>query len=220
MNTDENVKKLIDKVNSGDLAEFFKPLDGSNFGVYLPVYEDQGTVKLMLGGYSQIEKNLKVSISNGGDNALVGAKPVAWLGGANAKDSKCDHGGTASCGHCTGHADACRHCTHAKGKIAGDLTKPSLTDAKELDYDLAVAGLKNKKQLLESLSHEQFGLTLLHGHNDKFMFTELPADHVAVISNGITSFRPDSEVLKDPTFVPNVWRSINGQLKIAGGHSK
>lgn len=57
----------------------------------------------------------------------------------------------------------------------------------------------------------------MHGHSDKFMFTKFPEGFVSVIANGITTFRKEKEVMDDKTFVPNVWRSINGKLHVAGG---
>ena len=93
-------------------------------------------------------------------------------------------------------------------------------DAPELDYHETVKEIEGKKDLLNFLAGEQLGVTLLHGHNEKFMFTKLPEGYVSVIENGVTNFRKEVDVFKDPNFVPNVWRSINGQLKVAGGHSK
>ena len=141
------------------------------------------------------------------------AFPVAWMGGQNAKDSKCSHGGTAKCKHCTGHASHCRHCTHKTGNFGQDFAAP------QLDYAKAAEKIKDNKALLESLAKEQFGLTLLHGHSDEFMFTKLPEGYVSVVSNDTTHFRKEAEVAQDTTFVPNVWRSINGQLRVAGGYS-
>jgi hypothetical protein len=211
---DDEVKALIAKVHSGELDQFAPHLDGTDFGIYMPTYSDQDGVKLMLQGYSQLERNLKVHVSKGDAEELLDAKPVGWMGGGNAKDSKCTHGGTTKCKHCTGHADHCRHCTHARGKTKGDLVAP------KLDYDEAVKQLVHKRDLLDELSKKNFGLTLLHGHNDEHMFTKLPEGYVSVVSDGTTSFRKEEEVLADPTFVPNVWRSVNGKLRVAGGHSE
>ena len=52
------------------------------------------------------------------------------------------------------------------------------------------------------------------------MFTKLPQGYISVIAGGKTEFRSVSEVTEDSTFVPNVWRVIGGELKIAGGHSQ
>lgn len=52
------------------------------------------------------------------------------------------------------------------------------------------------------------------------MFTKLPEGYVSVIANGATTFRKESDVAKDKTFVPNMWRSINGKLQVAGGFSE
>lgn len=214
MQIEDKVKALIEQVQAGELNEHLESIDGSDFGIYIPVYEEQGKIKMMLDGYSQTERNLVVSVSKKDDEELTDALPVAWIGGQNAKDSSCRHGGTVKCKHCTSHTAACRHCTHTSGKLAGQL------DAPQLDYENVVADIGNKKQLLEALAGKQVGLTLLHGHNDQFMFTKLPDGYVSVIANGVTSFRKENDVNQDPTFVPNVWRSINGQLRVAGGYSQ
>ena len=213
MKIDANVQKLIDKIKTEKLKGIAKQLEGTDFGLYLPTYADNGAVKMMLDGYSQTERNLVVTVSPQDDTAPADALPVAWMGGKNAKDSKCTHGGTVKCKHCTGHASSCRHCTHQREKTMGDL------DAPELDYMSAVDKLTNKADLLESLAGENFGLTLLHAHNEKFMFTKLPDGYVSVISDGITTFRMEADVALDPSFVPNVWRSVNGELRVAGGYS-
>ncbi len=214
MKLDEKVKNLITKAESKLITSFAKALEGSDFGIYIPVYADGDTIKPMLEGYSQTEKNLVVSISKGAKKDPE-AKPVAWMGGAQGKDSKCTHGGKRSCTHCTGpHGGACKHCTeHNTGGLGGDLKAP------ELDYDSAIKTLTNKKDLLDKLALEGFGLTLLHGHNNKFMFTKLPEGYISVISNDVTDFRTEGEVQKDTTFVPNVWRYVGGKLKVAGGYS-
>ncbi len=213
MRADSDVKELIQKVNGGELNKYLADLDGTHFGLYLPTYDDGDSVKMMLQGYSQTERNLKVFVSKDSDNAIEGAKMVAWMGGQNAKDSKCAHGGTAKCRHCTAHGSHCRHCTHKSGRTVGDLIAP------ELNYDDAILKLDDKRHLLEPLASDQFGLTLLHGHNDQYMFTHLPEGQVSVISNGTTSFRKEEDVLNDPTFVPNVWRASQGRFRVAGGHS-
>ncbi len=214
MNIDDKVKALMEKIQSGKMDEHLKSLDGSDFGLYIPVYVDKATVKPMLEGYSQNEKNLTVLLSKDAEGIPADAKPVAWMGGQIAKDSKCNHGGTSKCKHCTGHASHCRHCTHKAGKLGGDFVAP------ELDYDGAFGQLENKKDLLESLSKEEIGLVLLHGHNDKFMFTKLPPGYVSVISGDKTTFRTQEEVSQDNTFVPNMWRSVEGKLLVAGGYSE
>jgi hypothetical protein len=213
MNADDEVRELVQRVEAGDLDQYVAHLDGTDFGLYLPAYVEKNRVKLMLKGYSQIERNLKVNVSKSTDDALIGAKPVAWMGGQIAKDSKCAHGSTAICKHCTAHPQHCRHCTHKTGQFGKDLLAP------ELDYDDAIKKLDDKKHLLDPLAKDQFGLALLHGHNDQFMFTKLPEGHVSVIENGMTTFRKEEDVLKDSTFVPNVWRAVGGRLRIAGGYS-
>lgn len=212
MKANEEVEKLIQRVNGGDFNKYIADLDGTDFGLYLPAFAEGDNVKLMLQGYSQLERNLAISVSEG-ENDILGSKVVGWIGDQDAKDSKCTHGSTAKCTHCTTHPSNCRHCTHNRGKNQDDFRAP------ELDYDSSIRDLDNKRHLLDPLAKDQLGLTLLHGHNDKFMFTKLPEGHVAVISDGITSFRREEDVLSDETFVPNIWRASEGQFRIAGGYS-
>lgn len=215
MQVDAKIKDAIASVESGKLSELLQKVDNSDFGLYVPVYEDQGVIKPMLEGYSQTERNLVISVGKKDVDDPEGALPVGWLGRIDAKDSSCRHGDHDKCRHCTSHQDKCRHCTHPKGKsVAG------IDGAPELDYHKVVKQIDDKRELLDELAAHGMGLTLLHGHSDQFMFTKLPEDYVAVIANGLTTFRKSTDVAKDPTFVPNVWRSVNGQLRVAGGHSQ
>ncbi len=216
MDIDDKVKQLLDKVNSGKLNEYLYSLDGSDFGLYIPVYVDGDTVRLMKDGYSQTETNLRVTVNKVSDGITEDAQVVGWMGNVDGKDSSCSHGGTKSCKHCTSHKDRCRHCTgHKNLEVNNDLIAP------ELDYDSAIEQLKtNYAGILNSLAKEEFGLALLHGHNNEFTFTKLPEEYVSVVSNGVTTFRTETEVKNDPTFVPNMWRFINGELLVAGGYSQ
>lgn len=107
------------------------------------------------------------------------------------------------------------HCTHPKK--AFHQSNHSSVEMPELNYHKVVAQLSGMEDLLSSLAKHGVGLTLLHGHSDKFMFTKFPEGFVSVIANGITTFRKEKEVMDDKTFVPNVWRSISGKLHVAGG---
>lgn len=218
MNVDDDVKSLIASVDAGKFDEHLKGLEGTHFGIYAPVFVENGTVKMMLKGYSQTERNLQVSITptlGGGEEEDAPALPVGWVGGVDHKDSACKHKGGCNCKHCTGHASHCRHCGgHACGMGVNEF------DAPELDYANAVSKLSDHEDRLQKLAKNNFGLTLLHGHSENSMFTVLPTDYVSVISNGVTSFRPVTEVESDQTFVPNVWRVVDGQFKIAGGYSE
>lgn len=213
MKANEEVEQLIQRVNGGEFNKYIADLDGTDFGLYLPAFAEGDDVKLMLQGYSQVEKNLEVVVSKNENDDLSSAKVVGWIGSQVAKDSKCTHGSTAKCKHCSAHPKNCRHCTHNRGKYGDDLRAP------ELDYDSTIRNLDDRRHLLEPLAQDQLGLTLLHGHNDEFMFTKLPEGHVAVISDGITSFRKEEDVLKDETFVPNIWRASEGRFRVAGGYS-
>lgn len=227
MRIENSVKNLIAKIHSGKMKNFLNELDGSDFGLYIPIYVNKNIVSPMPKGYSQTESNLTISISKNTDDILSDAKTVAWMGWQNSSDAKCEHkpgkdsrcnhtpGGPIKCRHCTQHKGHCRHCTHKNG---GQEPENNLV-APELKYDLAVATLNDKRDLLEALAKEGFGLALLHGHNDEFMFTKLPEGYIAVITDNQTIFRTDLEVEQDSEFVPNMWRSINGQLRIAGGYS-
>ena len=58
MEVENDVQEVINKINSGELNELISQVDGTEFGVYLPVFEDQGAIKKMLNGYSQVERDL------------------------------------------------------------------------------------------------------------------------------------------------------------------
>lgn len=213
MEVENDVQEVINKINSGELNELISQVDGTEFGVYLPVFEDQGAIKKMLNGYSQVERDLLISISQAesDDDAL----PIGWFGNIAGKDSSCRHGGTASCTHCTTHTAECRHCTsHANSMSSNPFSAP------ELDYPNAVQGIDDKQDLLDKLATEGLGLTLLHGHSNDHMFTKLPPEYISVIANGKTEFRLESDVVNDATFVPSTWRVVNGELKVSGGHSQ
>lgn len=216
MKIDDKVKAAIECIESGKLNDYLRQVDNLDFGFYIPVYDDNGIIKPMLEGYSQTERNLVVSVGKKNEDDQKDALPVGWLGQLGVKkDSSCRHGGGDVCRHCTRHNDHCRHCSHPKNNFV-----MGIENAPELDYHEVVKSISSKQELLNSLALEGMGITLLHGHSNQFMFTKLPEGYVAVIVNGITVFRKESDVLKDSTFVPNAWRSINGVLRVAGGHSE
>jgi len=126
MKANEEVEKLIQRVNGGDFNKYIADLDGTDFGLYLPAFAEGDNVKLMLQGYSQLERNLAISVSEG-ENDILGSKVVGWIGDQDAKDSKCTHGSTAKCTHCTTHPSNCRHCTHNRGKTRMTLEPLSST---------------------------------------------------------------------------------------------
>lgn len=215
METDDAVKALIDKVQSGSLNAHVGSLEGSDFALFIPTFVDNNKVKLLGSGLSQTENNLKISVTKS-DLLPTDAKAVAWVGDVNAKDSSCKHGGTRTCKHCTGHTKACFHCSkHVDKKWSFDDI-----DAPELNYQKAIETLQDKQTLLKTLAKENLGLALLHGHSQKYDFTKLPDDKVSVISDGLTTFRPADEVAADDTFVPNMWRVSGGKLTVAGGYSQ
>ena len=164
-------------------------------------------------GYSQNESDLVISISATDKPTPEDTKSVAWYGRIQDENSSCHHGGTISCTHCAGgHTGGCSHCSSHKGaKLGGDFMAP------ELNYDKTVEQLINYKDLIIELSNEGYGISLLHGHSQKHMFTKLPENYVSVISNNETSFRKLSNVKKDLNFIPNMWRIKNGTAIIAGG---
>ena len=212
MQVENDVQEVINKVKSGKLNKLLSKLDGSDFGIQLPVYDDQGTIKMMLAGYSQVERDLIISVSR--DNVDDDALQIGWFGSLDGKDSSCSHGNLQKCRHCTAHGGRCSHCTHTTDHSG------LIEDAPKLDYFEMVEEIKNKQDILDELAPEGLGLTLIHGHSNKHMFTKLPEDRISVIVAGKTEFRLESDVAKDPTFVPNVWRVINGELKVSGGHSQ
>ncbi len=227
MKIDKKIKSIIEAVQSGKLNNYLEQIDNSDFGIYVPIYEEQGTIMPIPEGYSQIERNLIVSIERKKDELVLIKREVSdleaplavgWFGALRNKDSVCKHGDVNSCKHCTSHTGACMHCTHPKK--AFHQSNHSSVEMPELNYHKVVAQLSGMEDLLSSLAKHGVGLTLLHGHSDKFMFTRFPEGYVSVIANGITTFRKEKEVMDDKTFVPNVWRSISGKLHVAGGYSE
>lgn len=228
MKIDKKIKSIIEAVQSGKLNNYIEQIDNSDFGIYVPICEEQGTIMPIPEGYSQIERNLIVSIERKKDELVLIKREVSdseaplavgWFGSLLGKDSKCKHGDTTSCKHCTIHPNACKHCT-SHPKKASQVSNSDFDKMSELNYHKVVAQLSGMEDLLSSLAKHGVGLTLLHGHSDKFMFTKLPEGYVSVIANGITTFRKEKEVMDDKTFVPNVWRSIGGKLHVAGGYSE
>lgn len=227
MKIDIKIQSIIDNIQNGKLNEYLKQLDNSDFGLYVPAFEDQGTVKPMMEGYSQNEQDLAISIEKNNESNPDGGLIVGWLaapkpssgdgGDPSPYDNDvCHHGGKRSCHHCKSHGRGATRCNgHAdKRSMSGIELAP------ELDYHAVVKQIDNKKELLNSLASYGLGLTLLHGHSEQFMFTTLPEGYVSVIADGVTTFRKEVDVAKDSTFVPSTWRSINAEIRVAGGHSQ
>ena len=191
MQIEDKLKTLLDKVNTGTINTSLTLLEGTDFGLYLPMYADGNEVKKMLEGYSQTEKDLVISISKNEESLPSDTKAVGWFGNLEGKDSQCKHGGTKSCKHCTTHTLDCKHCTGHPIPTAshiGDL------DAPELNYNDSIEQLTNFGGLLEELANDGIGISLLHGHNSSHEFTKLPEGIVSVISNDTTNFRSIEEV--------------------------
>jgi hypothetical protein len=220
---DEDVRLALLKVRSGALDEHLPALESSAFGIYLPIYLDGDRVTRLPPGYSQVETDLDVSVLPTSDiEANEELQSVAWFGGpGKPDDSKCSHPKTGpyTCKHCTKHTGNCRHCTGHPQKKKNDASAPINFEASELDYDAAIATFEEKRPMLAALESEGFGLGLLHGHSDRFKFTELPIGYVSVVTNGRTEFRTNEEVAGDKSFVPNIWRSVGGRYEVAGGLS-
>lgn len=88
------------------------------------------TIKPLLKGMSQTERNLVVSISKESDPLPQDTKPVAWLGIINGQDrSWVPPGGPRSCTHCKGHGGGVRGCIRPGRGVWQDL------DAPELNYN-------------------------------------------------------------------------------------
>lgn len=62
MKIDDKIKSIIAGIESGKLNEYLKQIDNSDFGFYIPVFEENGVIKPMKEGYSQTERNLKLSV--------------------------------------------------------------------------------------------------------------------------------------------------------------
>ncbi|MEQ1897676.1 MAG: hypothetical protein ABL971_09870 [Vicinamibacterales bacterium] len=221
MKIEDKMKQLLNKVASGEMDTFIPPLAGGDFGIFISAYVDGEYVRLMKEGYSQIERNLKVTVESDTGRVPEDTFVVGWMGRIEARG----HGGV----QCRGIHNSCQaHCpktSHGAGQKnckghPQNHAVPDELDAPELKYELAVAELKLKQDLLDSLAKDGFGLALLHGHNNTFTFTKLPEGYVSVVSNGVTRFLREADIRSDPAFVPNTWRSINGELRVAGGYSQ
>lgn len=214
LKVDPKVQELIEKATTGALDVDPSDFAGSQFGLYLPTYVDGDTVKMMEEGYSQTEADLRITVTKNALENDPDAKTVGWIGSTFDKDSKCRHGGTASCKHCTSHPSNCRHCTgHKDFKFGDDVSTP------QLDYEAEASKIAEKQELLGRLAKDNFGISLLHAHSSQYEFAQLPEDLVAVISNGKTNFRNLQDVVNDKTFVPNTWRYVGEKLIPSGGYS-
>lgn len=152
---------------------------------------------------------------------------VGWFGRARTPDDLAE---TTYCTHCTHCSHTTKTCNHRypdgpqviclSHPVPDEFNPGSILGWPELNYDKVVKEIDSKQELLNSLAAHGVGLTLLHGHSNEFMFTKLPEGYVSVITNGATTFRKESDVAKDKNFVPNMWRSINGKLQVAGGFSE
>lgn len=215
MNMENEVRSIIEKVNSGEFDNLSNELERADFGLFYPAYVENGTVKMMKPGYIQTETDLKIAVTANGLRD-PSAKTIAWMGsGRETSWSACKHPGTGphTCEHQNRHGN-CIHCRGHDNPHSFKKEKPA-----GLDYFEAIEQLNNKQDVLHSLAPYRLGLTLLHAHSDEHEFTKLPEDMVSVIADGETSFRKLQDVATDETFVPNAWRFIDGKLQIAGGFS-
>ena len=223
MEIDEQVALILKKISEGEYQEILADLDGSDFGLYLPIYNDKGTIRFIPPGYSQLEDNLSVTVSKDlSKDATENMRTIAWLGNPELADSACRHGPVRSCKHCSSHG-RCRHCSKHPNNLGTDMgliLPADDLDAPELNYDVAVAGLERFHEILQKIAGDGLGLTLLHGHNSASEFTQLPSDRLSVVAGDRTQFRDVDVVKKDASFVPNIWRLSNGSLQLAGGYSE
>lgn len=229
MKIDSKIQSIIVDIQSGKLNEYLKQIDNSDFGLYIPAFEDQGTIKSMMEGYSQKEQNLAISIEKNDGSSLESGFTVGWIGKPKSEELVCDH--VHDPDDPRPHRPNRDFCDHAHDP---DNTRPrygnrnqnisqtnsDIDSAPELDYHAVVKQIDDKQEFLDALAAYGMGLTLLHGHSDQFMFTKLPEGYVSVIASGVTTFRKESDVAQDKTFVPNSWRSINAEIRVAGGHSQ
>ena len=215
MKVTSDLKKLIEKVESGDLDVVKERLNNSDFGIFIPAICKKSVVTMMRDGQSQSESDLKITISSNPGDVPKGVQVVGWFGNRVGKDSTCAHpGGPRYCSHCGSHDGPTVNCTHpGRSSVHERVSFPVL------DYDSAMQEFQTKRDMLDILARQGFGLSLLHGHSAEHKFTKLPTGYVAVISNNKTHFRTDDEVKSDESFVPNTWRFVDGELRIAGGFS-
>lgn len=217
MKVSQDTRKLIEKIKQGKLDYLARELNNSDFGVFIPATVKDGKVTTLERGQSQSENDLVVTITTDQNNLPEDAQQVGWVGRRDGKDKVCDHPKGFSCTHCTKHGGSTITCTkHNKMNLEFDLTESFPV----LDYEEALKDFKEKEHLLDRLAKEGFGLSLLHGHSDEHRFTKLPPGNVSVISSSKTTFRTEDDVEADETFVPNIWRFIDGKVRVTGGFSK
>ena len=221
MNIEPSVQNMLNKIESNDFISLFQEIDNSHFGLYLPSYLDGDTIKLMEDGYSQNETGLQVTINKEFKTRDELSKVVAWIGSEVSSDCSHPGGGSKTCrSHCKGHGGPEINCTGHAGRGPGPrIAMNNELIAPELKYSEVINDLALKKELLGKLAEHGFGLYLLHAHNDQFEFTMLPSGYVSVIVNDRTEFRKLDVVQSDSSFVPNIWRVVDGELEVAGGYS-
>jgi hypothetical protein len=203
----KEIEEIIQKVENGLLNNILHELKDSYLGIYYPtMINEEGIVIPIPKGFTQLENDLEVTVS---EQLSSNAVRVGW----NIKQE-----GGLGCNHCSRHGGPvdCRHCeNHGPGtkRMGNEL----LLDAEELDPSTFEAEADKYQTVLKSVGAYGFGLYVLHGHTDEKPFTKLPLNTISVIIDGKTEFLSRSEVLNSESFVPNMWRYVDGKCQVAGG---
>jgi hypothetical protein len=191
---DLTIEKIIRKVDQGKFDAHLKILENTNLGIFINSYVTDGKVSPIPNGYHQSEHDLHIQLkSKASDNDVQ----VGWFGKKHTL--------------CSGHPD-CEDRKHF-----GDYKKEDpLADATELNINSVQKTFEKYRYMLDELFVSGLGIFMVHGHSNKYAFTELPPKWIAVIEKNQTHFRLRSKVINLATFVPNIWRMENGARQVVG----
>lgn len=192
------IKAAISKVEQGKFDTYLKLIENTNLGIFINAYAVDGQVLPIPSGYHQSEGDLNISLEN---EKRVSDIQVGWFGKTQAL--------------CSSHPD-CSDYKHGP-RPPEDGFIDALTGAPELSIDSVHKTVEKYRTIIDDLFLDGLGLFIVHGHNQKFAFTELPSKWVTVIQNNQTRFQLRKEVIGKGTFVPNIWRLESGVREVVGG---
>ena len=185
-----SIGNSIEKVESGKFDNILSQFDGNHIGVFINAYTSDCGVEPMPAGFHQSEDGLEIHISNEQSESAV---QVGWFGESSSL--------------CSNHPN-CKDYKHKS---------PLVQYANRLDIKVATGLIEKNRSLLDELYKDGLGLFIVHGHNDEYSFTQLPNGIVAVIDDGVTTFRSRPDIVNKKSFIPTVWRFENGSRQVVGG---
>ena len=224
------INRIIDKVDQGLFDDILEQLEGSHLGIHASAYVERDTVKPIPHGYGQTESDLKISISSHDDNRSENSVQVGWYGPVPVDCKEKSSRGIHCHGHCSGHCANHGPLISVQGsdctgthcfwhKRSQDIKFNVLKEAQELHPKEISERVAEHNDLLANLQEHGLGIFICHGHNEKYEFTELPINCVAVIRDNQTQFVSRDTVACSHQFVPNFWRFENGIRQPVGGFS-